>query len=160
MDEIKISLTVLVPGAKLLSEQECSKYSTKPIIVKKGRYKGKQARDKDGKFLYRTEIVPDPEKCDKHVLRFDDGNITFYTRKQESIRRVINMYEEAYDYFISNEMPPGYHAPKGFKPKGGGGPINAQAWKKLSIEERLNWHLNAIAISMGGTLADYKIFDD
>lgn len=160
MDNIKISLTLLVPGAKMMSEQECSKQLKKPIINKRGKYAGKQARDKKGNLLWYYETAPDLSKFNRHTLLVEntvkDGKqvkklrepITFYTRKNREIKQVINMTEEAYNYFTGSEAPQGYHAPSDFK------------WKTMSEEQRLTWHLTTIAANMGGRVASYTVFND
>ena len=59
MNDIKINLIIVVQGASMMSEQECSKQLRKPIINKRGKYAGKQARDKRGHLLWHYETVPD-----------------------------------------------------------------------------------------------------
>ena len=59
MSNIKVSLTMLVPGAIMVSEQECSKQLKKPVITKKGKYAGKPAKGKNGNPVYHTVTVPD-----------------------------------------------------------------------------------------------------
>lgn len=165
----------------MMSEQECSKQLRKPVINKRGRYAGKQARDKNGKLLWYFERVPDLTKYDRHDIKVDStekkgekGILTYYTRKFRDAKQVINMSQEAYDYFISSEVPHGYRAPRSFKPYApirshldrktkkwvDGTSIEAQAWKACSPEQRLEWHLNSICASMGGRMESYTVFND
>lgn len=176
MSDTKINLVVVIPGATMMSEQECSKQLKKPVINKKGKYAGKQARDKKGNLLWYYESVPDLSKYDKHEIRVitsEEGEkksetITYHTRKYRSVRQVINLTKDAYDYFISNEAPYGYRAPKDFKPSAKAKKKkqsdnlsnNALAWRDSSIKERLEWHLNSICASMGGKMESYKVFND
>ena len=181
MSDVKVNLTIIVPGATMMSEQECSKQLRKPVINKKGKYAGKQARDKKGKLLWYYEKVPDLTKYDKNELKVRSSEkkgetevLTYYTRKCREARQVINISQEAYDYFISSEVPYGYHAPKSFKPYSpikshmdrktkkwiDGTPIEVQAWRVASLEQRLEWHLNSIAESLKGKVASYKVFND
>lgn len=159
---------MLVPGAKLLSEQECSKQLTKPVIIKKGKLAGKQARDKQGNPLYYHETVPDLSKFNKHVIKLGPSKegeretIVYYTRKNREVRQVINISEEAYEYYVSTEVPSGFHIPAELRAslKRSHESFEQQAWKKLSKEERLEWHLKSICDSMGGTMESYTVFDD
>ena len=180
MDEVKVNLVVLVQGARMMSEQECSKQLKKPVIIKKGKYAGKQARDKTGNLLWYYKTVPDLTKYDRNVIRVNSTDkkkpdiITFYTRKNKSIKQSINMSQEAYESFISKDMPAGYRAPKNFKPYMptksrmdrklkkwvDGLSVDLQAWKAASADERLQWHLNAIASDLGGVVDSYTVFKD
>ena len=181
LNDVKVNLTMFVPGATMMSEQECSKQLRKPVINKRGRYAGKQARDKNGKLLWYYEKVPDLTKYDRHDIKVkslakkgETEVITYYTRKFREAKRVINLSPEAYNYFISSETPHGYRAPRSFKPYApirshldrktkkwvDGTPIEVQAWQAASPEQRLEWHLNSIAASMGGRIASYTVFND
>ena len=181
MSDAKINLVVVVQGAAMMSEQECSKQLRKPIINKRGKYAGKQARDKKGNLLWHYETVPDLSKYNRHDVEVDSSSeegktetLTYYTRKSKDVRQSIHMSQEAYDYFISNEMPYGYRAPKNFKPYMpikshldrktkkwvNGTPIEIQAWKTASEKQRLEWHLNSIALSLGGKVDSYTVFND
>ena len=183
MSDIKINLVIVVQGASMMSEQECSKQLRKPIINKRGKYAGKQARDKKGNLLWYYETVPDLTKYNRHGVKVtsltekgktETETLTYYTRKNREVKQSINMYQEAYDYMISSEMPYGYRAPKNFKPYMPtrsrldrktkkwveGVPLEVQAWKAASIQQRLEWHLNATAASLGGKVDSYTVFND
>ena len=83
MYNIKMSLTIELQGGQLLSKQECLKELRKPVLSKRT---GKQLF-KNGKPVFKTELVDDFDKCDKHTLKFYDKVkkenqfIHFYTRK-------------------------------------------------------------------------------
>jgi hypothetical protein len=181
MNNIKINLIIVVQGASMMSEQECSKQLRKPIINKRGKYAGKQARDKRGNLLWHYETVPDLTKYNRHDVGVNSLTekrkteiLTYYTRKSREVKQSINMCQEVYDYMISSEMPRGYRAPKNFKPYMpirsrldrktkkwvDGVPFEVQAWRAASIQQRLEWHLNAIAASLGGRVDSYTVFDD
>jgi hypothetical protein len=85
MDDIKVNLTILVPGATIMSEQECSKQLKKPVINQKGKYAGKQAKDKQGNLIWKYELGMDLSKYDKHhiIVETSKGRepITVHTRK-------------------------------------------------------------------------------
>lgn len=159
---------MLVPGAKPLSEQECSKQLTKPVIIKKGKLAGKQAKDKQGNPIYYTEIVPDMSKFDKHVFKLlnkEENKLetyVYFTRKNRPAKQTINISEEAYEYYVSTEVPSSFRIPAELRAslKRSHESFEQQAWKKLSKEERLVWHLKAICDSMGGRMESYTVFDD
>ena len=181
MSDIKINLVIAVQGAAMMSEQECSKQLRKPVINKRGKYVGKQARDKKGNLLWFYKTVPDLTKYDRHDVRVDSSTekgkteiITYYTRKNKEIKQSINMTQEAYNYFVSSEMPSNFHAPRDFKPNAPirshndrktqkwveGVPLDIQAWRAMSEKERLEWHLASIAASMRGKVDSYTVFKD
>jgi hypothetical protein len=88
MVESKISLTLLVQGAGMLSSQVCEKYPKESYDEHKlllTNYKGK--------------------KVVKEV-------ITFKTRKQKLVSQNINICEEAYHYML--ETPPNIKLSKGW----------------------------------------------
>ena len=90
MSNIKVSLTMLVPGAIMVSEQECSKQLKKPVIVKKGKYAGKPAKNKNGNPIYHTVTVPDMSKLKAHHVKVDvpkekkKETIVYYTRRSKA----------------------------------------------------------------------------
>lgn len=138
---------MLVPGASMMSEQECSKQLKKPILNKKG----KQLKDKNGDLMWETTIVPDFTKYDKHTIKVSldkkkPVTYTYHTRKCKQAKQVINISQEAYNYFISNEVPYEYKA--------------SQSWKSISKKQRLEWYLKSICESRGGILQSYTVFDD
>lgn len=177
MIDIKVSLTMVIPGATMLSTQECVKQLKKPVMSKRT---GKQVKDRKGNLLWRYEEVPDLDKLNRHDIKISTTDkkevevISFYTRKTKPARQVLNISREAYKYFVSNEMPSNYHAPKGFVPYMPtrsrndrklkkwveGMPMNIQAWKQLSTKERLEWHLNNIAQNFNGKVESYSVFND
>lgn len=87
--------------------------------------------------------------------------------------KVINICEEAYDYFISDSAPLNYSPSKAIREtlhvkqyinKNTGQQIEASnirnhGWKKLSAKQRLEWHLNKICESNNGILDFYTVFD-
>ncbi len=79
MNEIKVRLSMTVPGAGMLSSQECEKnpkesYNVTKLLVKNGR--GKNS----------TELI------------------TVATRKNKTAKQSISITKEAYDYMVSNEF--------------------------------------------------------
>lgn len=79
MSEIKVRLSMTVPGAGMLSSQECEKnpkesYNVTKLLVQNGR--GKNS----------TELI------------------TVATRKNKTAKQSISITKEAYDYMVSNEF--------------------------------------------------------
>lgn len=116
---IKISLSIELPGSTMFSKEASFKNAT-----------------------------PLPDKHNKEFMKIKNGNgnletITINTRKCIPAKQVINISEEAYNYFISDEKPPEYRSD----------------WKKMSSAARLYYHLDSIAKAMGGKMIDYKVLD-
>lgn len=158
----------------MLSERDCSKEVKRPVINKRGKYAGKQKRDKNGNLVFETVLVPDPDKFDNHTIRVSYKDevakksvvetIHFSTRKCNTAKQTLNICEEAYEYMTGNEVPDGYKYPKDFKPNKAllkrGISISIQAWNAQSKKEKLEWHLHRICKSMNGTLSGYTVFND
>lgn len=128
MIDTKLSLSILLPGGTMYSKEESFKNSTKTI---------------DGK-----ENI-DFRKFDSFSLKVWGENkkletIKVFTRKSKPAKQVINMTEEAYNYFISQERPENYRQELG-------------PWGKLTPKQRLNWHCANIANSLGGVLDSWEI---
>jgi hypothetical protein len=163
MSEFKLNLTMILPGRVMMSEQECLRKVRRPLMGK-GKKADKQVIDRNGNPVWVTVKELDPMKTDREtiIITGKDGNeemLSIITRKARPASKSINLTKEAYDYFISQELPEGFHAPKNFKPKVSPfkKPINLQAWLSMSETERLEWHLTNICSSMGGTMASYTI---
>lgn len=159
MIDIKLNLVVVVPGATMMSEQECSKLLKEPVINKNGKYAGKQAVDNKGNPIWKIRVVPDATKCDKCLLNVEsaEGTITLavFTRKSRVARQSINMSTDAYNYMISKEIPEDFRVPAGSKERN---PLFV--WKGMSKKERLEWHLARVASDLHGKVESYQVFDD
>lgn len=161
-----MSLVIELPGSKMLSKQECLKQLKKPVLSKRT---GKQLY-KNGKPVFKTEIVDDYDKCDKHIIKVYDNVrkeyqlIHYFTRKSVPARQSINMSYEAYEYMTGNNFPEGYQAPHDFMPNKTllkkGFSRTQQAWMSLSENEKLMWHFNRIADDRHGRVVDYIVYQD
>ncbi len=146
MSEIKVRLTIELPGSKLVSEQECSKQLKVPVKDKNGNF----IKNKAGKVIMKLQEVYDPQKTTPNFIPMEDPKtkksyvIRFFTRKSRSIQQVLNISDTSYEYFISQE------APSNFKGN----------WKTLSKKARLEWHLDEIAKTIGGKVSCYSIIGD
>ena len=138
MDNIKLSLTVLLPGSTMVSTEESVKQLKKAYKTKKG------------KTYYKTVLVPDWDKHDSFTIKVTEGGrevpIEVFIRKTKSAKQVINMTQEAYDYYISAESPIGF--------LGG-----AKAWNKLTRDQKLKWHCINIAKQVGGYVSNIQVLD-
>ena len=145
MIDIKVSLTILVPGANMISKEESLKRIQKCVTNK-----GKQVY-KQGKPLMKEVLVEDPGKHDLNTVLIsnDKGKIvdrvTFYTRKSVPARRSMNFSREAYEYMVSDVYPEWY---------------KLRNWKNLTKEQRLAIHLERIAQNFGGEVEDFIVYDD
>jgi hypothetical protein len=168
MDNIKVNLTMLVQGATIMSEQECSKQLRKPVINKKT---GKQFTDKKGNLLWYNKTVPDFDKMDKHYVTLTSKNkggketketYPIFTRRCKPAKKVLNICEDAYKYFIGDFVPESFRAPKSFVPKVSPNkiPISCQAWLSMSKEQRLEWHLHQICEDNQAALDTYHVYED
>lgn len=81
MSEIKVRLSMTVPGAQMLSSQECEKNPKESYNVTK-------LRVQNGRGKNSTELI------------------TVATRKNKTAKQSISITKEAYDYMVSNEFEP------------------------------------------------------
>lgn len=140
--EIKVSLTIELPGAIMWSKEECLKTTQKTIINK----------TKNGK-AYKETInvqVEDWDKMDSQSLRVVGENGTetliFHTRKCKTASEHVNISKEAYDMMVDKSQ-----CPYG---------ISHYDWKRMSRQARLDYHMSKIAENKGALGYDYFVFDD
>lgn len=135
MNDVKISLTFVLPGSTLLSEQECSKnpkesYITHEIMVSNTKGKGK----------YRKTITK---------------SLYVHTRKARTTSQHINMSTEAYLHMLST--PVNAKLTKIVKMTKSGA---IRAWDLLSKHERLTHHLDLIAHDLHAISYEYEVLED
>ena len=144
MNEIKLNLSIELPGSTMLKKEECLK-TTHKVIEKK---------TKAGK-IYKKTIkveVEDWDKMEKYSMRVTDKNgtnpeiITFHTRKCKPATQSLNISKEAYEYMIDKDSCPSWSKPG--------------KWAAMSKKERLETHLQRTVEYLGGTLYTYQVFDD
>ena len=134
--EAKVVLSLLVPGAKRLTQEFCEKnpkdsYNEETVNVEyytgKGNYK-KRHRE----------------------------TITIKTRKNQLITHAINMGKEAYTYMIAT--PTNVELAKIIK--GSSKKKKTRVWDTLSIDQRLRNHFDLIANDLHAESYSYEILDD
>lgn len=144
MIDIKLNLSIELPGSTMLKKEECLK-TTHKVIEKK---------TKAGK-IYKKTIkveVEDWDKMEKHSMRVADKNgtnpeiITFHTRKCKSATQSLNISKEAYEYMIDKDSCPSWSKPS--------------KWTAMSKKERLEAHLQRTVEHLGGTSYTYQVFED
>lgn len=142
-NEIKVSLTITLPGGVMESKDECLK-TTQKVIEKK---------TKTGK-VYKKKItlqVDDWDKMDHNSLRVEDAKgknpeiIHFYTRRCKPVLQVIKFNKDSYEYMISKEYP------SWAKP---------WKWNQMNKKERLETHIQRTAKHFGGEVVSYQVFED
>lgn len=146
MTEIKVNLSVILPGSVLFSKEECLK-TTQKVIEKK---------TKTGKVYKKTVKVQveDWDKMDKHVLHVVDGYVDnkpvkevleIHTRKSKPATQSLNICKESYEYMTSKDCP------SWSKPK---------VWNAMNKKERLESHLQRITEGLGGVSYTYQVFEE
>ena len=117
MNDIKLSLTVTLPGRVPVSGEES------PVNT------------------HQEQV------CVYNPITKRMEKVKVYIKNNKPAQQVLNMSSEAYQNFISNTKPYEY--------EGG-----AMEWKKLKKEEKIIWHLEQIAQSMGGEIRSFNVYDD
>lgn len=144
MIDIKLNLSIELPGSTMLSKEECLK-TTRKVIGKK---------TKAGK-IYKKTIkvkVEDWDKMEKHSMRVANTNgtnpeiITFHIRKCKPAKQSLNMSKEAYEYMIDKDSCPSWSKPG--------------KWAAMSEKERLEAHLQRTVEYLGGISYTYQVFED
>lgn len=134
--EVKVSLSLLVQGAGLLTPKFCDKnpkesYNKEKVLISFTKGKGKNQK----------EI--------KKLLVIN-------TRKQKLVTQNINICEEAYDYMLST--PTSQKLAKVIKTNKNGDTI--RVWDTLSVHERLKHHFDLIAHDLRAVSYSYEILDN
>lgn len=134
MTEIKVRLNMRVPGAQLLSSQECEEnpnenYELNQLAIEyyKSIPKGKKA------------------KPIKEILNYR-------TRKNCLVTHNLNICKEAYNYMLSTPTAPKYEKSiKGSAKK---------VWDTMPIKERLKKHFDLIANDFCAKSYTFEILED
>lgn len=139
MNEIKLNLSIVLPGSTLFSKEECLKTTQEVIKLK------------NGKKRTVTKVVEDWDKMDKHTFKVSESGkakpetIVFHTRKCKPATQSINLNKNAFDYMTRGECP------SFAKPKD---------WARMSKKQKLEAHLSKIVEHVGGVSFTYQVFED
>jgi hypothetical protein len=131
MDQIKVSLNVILPGRVMFSKRDC----LKEVVEKKEL--------KNGKTKYLTKLVQDDTKFE--TLKIPLSPLIVRYRKSIPATQTLNISCDSYRYMTSKECP-AFMRPK--------------EWASMSKKMRLESHLKNIAESLGGKLGTYHVFED
>lgn len=134
MVEAKVSLSLLVPGASLLTPEFCDKNPKKNY-------------DEHKALIY----VKGKGKDQKEVKKL----VTIQTRKQKLVTQNINICEEAYNYMLAT--PTSTKLARIIKATKSG---TVRVWDTLSKDERLKKHFDLIAYDLRAVSYSYEILDD
>lgn len=132
MNDVKLSVTIVLPGSTMISSQECDKNPFENCI----------------KDSFSLAVKRFDKKTKKSFIKKE--TYVIYLRKSVPCKQVINMNSDAYENMTSITCP------EWFTPALGG--INR--WKKLSIKERLEYHLERLCSSFNGISYEYVVFND
>lgn len=137
MVEPKISLSLFVPGAEMLSSQECEQnprknYDESKMLIKYTKGKGKN------------------QKVVKQLL-------VIYTRRQKLVTQNINICEEAYKHMLSTPTSTKLSKPT---KRNKTGDVVERVWDTMSVHERLKEHFDLIAHDLHAVSYSYEILDD
>lgn len=134
MTEPKISLSLLVPGANMLSSQECEKNS----------------KDNYEEFKVTVSTVKGKGKNKKEIKKI----YTVHTRKSRLVTHHINMTNEAYEWMIDTPTSAKLAKPLKHNSKGD---VVRRVWDTLPIHQRLEAHFNLIAHDLGAVSYSYEV---
>lgn len=135
MVEPKISLSLLVPGAKRLSLQECKENPKTSYDEHKVTFTYTKGKGKNQKTVKTT--------------------LTIHTRKSKLVTQNINLSVEAYESML--DTPTSAKLAKILKSKGD---KVIRVWDTMSIDSRLKKHFDLIAHDLGAVSYTYKVFED
>jgi len=143
MSTTKIRLSIVLPGSTLFSQEETCKLQNVAVKTESGK-----PMVKDGKVVTEPTLLPDKNKFDHFEIKvMDKGKpevLKVATRKCRPATQVISLSEEAYEEFINPGTTP-------YKYKG--------VWRSLTKNQRVQWHCQQIAESLGGRLDSFVILD-
>lgn len=148
MTEVKVRLSMSVPGAQMLSSQEC---------------------DKNPKKSYNVETIPVEFRTRKGKPQRE--NIEVKTRRSRLARQSLNISKEAYNYMIAADQPPTESLAKKLYiyktvSKGKNGKpkkvkVETTVWAhQFNPTKRLDWHMARIAASLGAVDYQFEVLDD
>lgn len=145
MEEIKVSLTIVLPGSAMFKKEECIKTVNK-TIEKVNKKTGK-------KYKKNIEVqVESYDKVDKNSIKVSDKGgvnseiITFTTRKCKPATQSLNINKEAFLDMMNKDSCPAW--------------IKKNKWISMGKKERLESHLQRIMEHFNGLSYTYQVFDD
>lgn len=137
MTELKVSLSFFVPGANMLSSQECDKnpkknYNEDKMLIRFAKGKGKHQKEREKSLIIRT-------------------------RKQKLAIQKLNICEEAYKYMLSTPTSVKLSRPT---KRNKDGDVIERVWDTMSVHERLKKHFDLLAHDFHAVSYSYEILDN
>lgn len=137
MTESKVSLSLLIPDAGMLSSQECDKnpkenYNEDKMLIRLTKGKGKHQKEREKYMIIRT-------------------------RKQKLAIQKLNICEEAYKYMLSTPTSVKLSRPT---KRNKDGDVIERVWDTMSVHERLKKHFDLLAHDFHAVSYSYEILDD
>lgn len=137
MTELKVSLSFFVPGANMLSSQECDKnpkenYNEDKMLIRFAKGKGKHQKEREKYMIIRT-------------------------RKQKLAIQKLNICEEAYKYMLSTPTSVKLSRPT---KRNKDGDVIERVWDTMSVHERLKKHFDLLAHDFHAVSYSYEILDN
>ena len=132
MSDVKLSVTITLPGSVMMTSQEC---------------------EENPKENYENNVISlAVKKRDPKTKKefFKKESLEYKTRKCKTAQQVLKMCDEAYEYMTSQICP------EWFGPSQGG----PSKWKRLSKKERLHYHLDRICKFFDGLSYTYAVYTD
>lgn len=140
MSEAKIRLSLEVPGAAMLSTQDCVKMSRKEA------------------YDHSTLTIKSFVKKGKNV-KVEKDTLHINVRKSKPAKQNISLTKEAYDYMLEEAPLAKYN--KRVKVKNPEGKDKVLSlWETMSEDAKLRAHFDLIAADLGATSYSYEIFED
>lgn len=137
MTELKVSLSFFVPGANMLSSQECDKnpkenYNEDKMLIRLTKGKGKHQKEREKSLIIRT-------------------------RKQKLAIQKLNICEEAYKYMLSTPTSVKLSRPT---KRNKDGDVIERVWDTMPVHERLKKHFDLLAHDFHAVSYSYEILDN
>ena len=135
--EVKIALSLLVPGAGLLTPEFCDKnpkknYNEDKMLIRLTKGKGKHQKEREKSLIIRT-------------------------RKQKLAIQKLNICGEAYKYMLSTPTSVKLSRPT---KRNKDGDVIERVWDTMSVHERLKKHFDLLAHDFHAVSYSYEILDD
>lgn len=144
--DTKLTLNIILPGRVMYSVKEATKVLQKPVRNNKGK-----VLKKKGQVVLENVEVPSFEYHNTFTITLnEDGkgvSQKVMVRKCRPASQVINMTEDAYNAFVAP-----FPAPTGY-------PSKNVPWEKLTKNQRIKWHCERIAESLGGSFGGFQVLD-
>lgn len=138
MNDIKLRLSLMVPGAKMLSREESLKNPNESFDESVVNVEYPVGRGKNPKIKKETLIIR--------------------TRKAKPVKQNINICSDGYRYMIDGSEPPTPKYAKIVSQKRNGDIVTL--WSTMSVDQRLKVHLDLIAEHFNAKEYTYEVLDD